>query len=489
MIEALRGLGYSTATALADIIDNSIAADASRVDVIFHWDGARSHIRIFDDGRGMSPEQLDSAMRLGERNPLEERCASDLGRFGLGLKTASFSQARRLTVASSRNGRIDCLRWDLDMLASNADGGWFIVEGTHPGSEPLLAPLEGARTGTLVLWEVMDRVVSPGVTSQGFHDLIDAIEGHLGMVFHRYLEGPQPRLRLFINGRPVEPWDPFLQNHPATHCSPVAHYGEGRWRVDAQAFVLPHKDLLAPAVYDRASGPDGWTVQQGFYVYRNERLLLAGSWLGLGSSRAWAKEEPYRLARLRIDLPNTSDADWKIDIRKSTARPPASLRPGLTHLAEDTRARARRVFAHRGKMEPRQTGQPIQQAWSAEHGKAGVRYRIDSGHPAVAAVLEQAGSLADEVRAMLRVIEETVPVQRIWLDTAEAREVPNTRFSAEAPAEVLEILLVMFRNLTSRKGLSSAAAVERLLRTEPFDDFPELVAAVAHAATREEIQP
>lgn len=477
MIEALRGLGYSTATALADVIDNSITADARNVDLMFDWNDASAVIRIVDDGRGMTADELDRAMRLGEKNPLEERAASDLGRFGLGLKTASFSQARRLTVASRRRGAKNCLRWDLDVLAAAEGDGWYLLEGPHPGSEQLLDVLPG--TGTVVLWEMLDRIVTTGFTQQGFLDLIDTVEAHLAMVFHRYLEGAPPRLRLTINGRKIAPWDPFLRSNPQTWPSPIARWGAKDRRVEAQSFVLPHRDRLTPAEYDRAAGPDGWTAQQGFYVYRNERLLLASSWLGLGDGRPWTKEEACRLARIRLDLPNTVDADWKIDIRKSVARPPAYLRGVLTHLAEDARARARRVFAHRGQIQRGQGREPVVMAWRAEHLKSGVRYRIDENHPAVAAVVSQAGPLGPDLQAMLRIIEETVPVQRIWLDTAEARETPRTGFAGERDAEVRKVLRVMFRNLTTRKGLSAERAIETLLNTEPFHEYPALVAALA----------
>ena len=145
MVESLRGLGYSTATALADIVDNSIAADATIVDLQFEWDDARSWISVLDNGRGMNAAELDSAMRLGELNPLEARASTDLGRFGLGLKTASFSQARRLTVASRKiGGDVECLRWDLDLLANPDDEGWHLYEGPDPSSRDLLNPiLEG----------------------------------------------------------------------------------------------------------------------------------------------------------------------------------------------------------------------------------------------------------------------------------------------------------------------------------------------------------
>lgn len=478
MIEALRGLGYSTATALADIIDNSISAQARSVSLDFSWEADASHVAILDDGHGMDAEELDAAMRLGERSPLDPREAGDLGRFGLGLKTASFSQCRRLTVASMWNGETNCLRWDLDVLASSADHGWHLLEGAAPGSEHLLEPLLAAGKGTLVLWERLDRVVTPGFSEQSFLDLVDDVERHLAMVFHRLLDGGHPALRLSINGRPIEPWDPFLLAHPATWSSPVARIPSAAGTVEVQCHVLPHRDHLTSQQEQSSAGPHGWTAQQGFYVYRNRRMLLAGSWLGLGQGRSWTKEEAHRLARIRLDIPNSADADWKIDIRKSSASPPVGLRPELTRLAEDTRARARKVFAHRGQPISMNPGRAVAQAWRAEHGAGGIRYRVDHQHPAVRAVLDDAGDLSAQIRAMLRVIEETVPIQRIWLDTAEARETPRTGFADEAPAEVRAVLIVMYRNLVLRKGMSPHLAREQLLHTEPFNNHPDIVAAL-----------
>ncbi len=486
MIEALRGLGYSTATALADIIDNSIAARGDRIDILFSWNGPASTIAVLDNGEGMDDRELDLAMRLGERNPLDERAAHDLGRFGLGLKTASFSQCRRLTVASLKAGRTSCLYWDLDVLSASEDDGWNLIEGPADSSENHLAPLISQSRGTLVLWEKLDRIVTPGFREQDFLDLVDRVERHLAMVFHRFIQGLRPRLRLTINGHPVTPWDPFLSGHTATWSSPVERIPADGGAIEVQCHVLPHKDRLDTREHDSAAGPDGWTAQQGFYVYRNERLLVAGSWLGLGRGRSWTKEEAHRLARIRLDIPNTADAEWKIDVRKSMARPPVSVRERLTRLAEDTRERARRVFAHRGQPVRIGNGETLVQAWRAEHFKGGIRYRIDNDHPAVRAVLDDAGAIEPQVRAMLRVIEETIPVQRIWLDTTEARETPRTGFAGELPAEIVAILSVMYRNMVLRKGLSPELARERLLRTEPFNNYPELVIALPDAPAAQE---
>lgn len=484
MLESLRGLGYSTATALADIVDNSISANSKEVRIDFQWDGPNSRVLILDDGLGMSDSELESAMRLGDKNPLATRDAHDLGRFGMGLKTASLSQCRRLTVASIKDGEQSCLRWDLDELAANSQSDWLLFEGPADGSAHHLASLDTKGSGTLVLWEKLDRIVTEGYTVDDYLALTVVVEAHLAMVFHRLLQGPQPRLKLLLNDRPIEPWDPFMTGHPSKPwTSPLATMKTNSGLVIAQCHVLPHHDKLTKDEFQKNEGPSGWTAQQGFYVYRNERLLVAGGWLGLGNSKAWNREESHRLARIRLDIPNTADADWKIDVRKSTARPPVALRPWLARLAADTRERARRVFAYRGAPMPTQRNTPIEQVWRVERLKDGVRYRIEPTHPAVAAVLSSAGDHAPLIRAMLRVIEESVPVQRIWLDTAENKDTPKTGFSNSPPEAISEVLHTLFTDMIKRRGMSVEAAKRSLLSTEPFQNYPALIAQLTETNT------
>ena len=481
MLESLRGLGYSTGAALADIVDNSISAGASSIHIEFSWEGDHSRISLLDNGRGMSDAQLEEAMRLGNRSPLDFRDPEDLGRFGMGLKTASLSQCRRLTVASvGKEGSTSCLRWDLDEMSEDPNAAWVLFEGPSKGSEIFLEPLSASHSGTMVLWERLDRVVSDGYTADDFLKLIDKVEQHLGMIFHRMLNGPHERLRIFLNGRKVRPWDPFMTGHPAKSWqSPVDKRNSGTARVEVQCHVLPHRDRLTREEFDLAGGPEGWVAQEGFYVYRNERMLLAGGWLGLGQGRPWIREESYRLARIRLDIPNSADAEWKIDIRKSTARPPLPLRSWLTKMAGDTREKARAVFVHRGTPGNVRGASEVIQAWRVDRSSSGSRYRIDEEHPVVKAAIDNAGGNLPLLRAMLKIIEETVPIQRIWLDTSENPDVPEMGFSGETSESVGQILKVIYKDMIDRIGIAPERAKKTLMGTEPFQRFPELVNALS----------
>lgn len=216
LIESLRGLGYSPDTAHSDIIDNNIAAGTRNVDLRFQRGSDETWIVALDDGREMTAAELDAAMRLGHRNPLETRASQDPVRFGLGLKTASFSQGRRLTVLSRTVGhQAECLRWGLNLLSVPGDEGWHLLEGPGPGSESRLAGLRDQQSGTIVLLEKLDRKVAPGFDSDDLVELIYNVERDLAVTFYRYLENPAPRLRLKINGTAVVPWDAFMPGHPS----------------------------------------------------------------------------------------------------------------------------------------------------------------------------------------------------------------------------------------------------------------------------------
>ena len=482
LVESLRGVGYSLETAVADLIDNSIAARAQNIWLRFWWDGPESFASFLDDGTGMAEDELVAAMRFGSRSPAERRAETDLGRFGLGLKTASLSQCRRLTVAAKSSGPSVLRRWDLDCIGQD----WRLYTDPALGSEQLVAPLDRLDHGTIVLWETLDRLVQGAdvddVRGQDeFLKAVERVEQHLAMVFHRYLEGPKPVLKIYINGETdgqlVKPWDPFLRDHPATTVTPVERVQTRSGLIEVCGFVLPHHDRLDDRTAAWAGGPEGWTAQQGFYVYRNHRLMVPGSWLSLGSGRAWTKEEPYKLARISVDIPNAADNEWAIDIKKSTATPPVYIRPRLRDLADQVRQQARRVFAHRGQYGQRAATPGLQRVWQAVRTGQSVSYRVDRNHPLITQLLRSDSPQRELLESALTLIEQTVPVHRIWLDTVEQGDVPRVETPA-ATALVLPVLEPLYRHLTTTLRLTPEEARDRLLRIEPFHNYPDLVEAL-----------
>ncbi|CAN5858003.1 ATP-binding protein [soil metagenome] len=478
MVESMRAHGYTLPTAIADLIDNSIAAKSDSVLLDFLWAGADSWISVVDDGIGMTEKGLSEAMRMGSRSPLEEREPDDLGRFGLGLKTASLSQCRRLTVASKQSGSRLCVRrWDLDYLCRPDVTGWRLLRSVSPGSEERIAPLMERDRGTLVLWEVLDRSVGDArrddrAIHNHFLRLVEDVERHLSMVFHRFLVGAHPRLTIIVNGNKLRPWDPFLVAHKASQTTPeesiaLSGYSEP---VRVRGYVLPHKDRLGEEEHVRASGPAGWNAQQGFYLYRNERLIVPGSWLGLGPGRGWTQEEHYKLARIRLDVPNAMDTLWQLDVKKSSAHPPPSIAKQLTGLAQKVRQDAREVFAHRGKYGRRSKKLGLMRPWKSVSRNGVLTYRIDRQHSVIAVLLSSIPTkYQSDVDAALSIIEETVPIQQIWLDAAERPEGVSPPFYSSGATRLRKIIQAAYEALRRSRKIDHAEAVGVLLSAQEFE--------------------
>jgi len=479
IVESLRAFGYDLPTALADLVDNSIAAGARHIWLRFDWAGDASTISVTDDGHGMSAAELIEAMRLGTTGPLATRTSHDLGRFGLGLKTASLSHCRRLTVRSRRvDGPVETRCWDLDVIAKADD--WRLLRTADAAAEPHLAALATRPQGTIVLWQNLDRLTRGQDTQNDRHQarFLERIEGdrgvrrHLGLVFHRLMTGPEA-VKIFINGHLVEPWDPFLEEHPATHRLPVDPLRLGNVRVPVRAYVLPHVSKLSKAEHEAGAGPRGWLAHQGFYVYRQDRLLVAGDWLGFG----WTKDEHLKLARIAIDLPNTLDHEWQINVTKSRATPPAALRDDLKRIAERTRAEAKNVYTHRGS---RLTGPAASSGfvhlWTAVAKHDRVFYRINPDHPLVQRVM---ASSSDQpaLRALISLLQETIPLQHISIAAAERPSSQPEPFEDSPESELTEAMHQLYR-LFRAAGHSSEEAKRRLSSHSPFDRFPGLVATL-----------
>jgi hypothetical protein len=423
----------------------------------------------------MGEATLRDAMRLGSRHPGDPRDAKDLGRFGLGLKTASFSQSRCVTVLTKEAESGPVLRrWDLDHLAET--DAWQVLLAARQGTDHNFSRLGDLKSGTCVLWQDLDRIPGAGPDASGknrdlFISQCEEVERHLALIFHRLLQGTS-RLQLFVNDHAVKPLDPFFVSE-ATQILQEHHLKDGSGgEILVEPFVMPHESKL-PDSESKAWAGDSrdWVARQGFYVYRQDRLLVAGSWLGF---RGWRKDEHHKLARIRISLTNSSDEEWQIDVTKRKATPPEVLREPLRKIGQRTRDRAKRVYTFRGTRLT--AGHPceLKFVWEQviQHGQTS--YRINRDHPLVLA-LTSSGNKKGEVDALLKLVEGTLPTLLIAAGGPEDTNLPIVP-AIEVDSTAVKVMLVQAWHALRDRGLPHSQAVSVLAGWEPFDGHPLLIA-------------
>ena len=351
LIRSLRDVGYDFKHAVADLIDNSIAAGASSVAIDMRFDGKDSFLRIADNGAGMNGTTITEAMRFGTERDYE---ADELGKFGLGLKTASLSQCSRLTVASRTDRtakRIEARQWDLAYVEKS--NRWEIIDvPADERPDALVEPLRDA-IGTVVLWELMDRVLGYKIpwgdrARTGFLRLADELDQHLGMVFHRFLTGEARRrkkLKITLNGTNVEAWDPFARDEKATIQLPSRqleiHGENGRGLVAYTPCILPAQERFSSLkAFNRYAGPGKWNYQQGFYIYRADRMIQSGGWSYMRTS-----DEHTKLARVALDFWPDLDSAFDLNVAKARVNLPADLKAQLQPHVEQLVKQARKVYS------------------------------------------------------------------------------------------------------------------------------------------------
>jgi len=468
LIETLRAIGYSLASAVADIIDNSISAGARNVWVDFNWKEKDSNVSFLDDGGGMSLPEIKEALRPGSQGPMMARGEKDLGRFGLGLKTASFSQGRRLTVISKAKGSsiIEHRGWDLDLVERKK--AWFT---NHYLSDPeILAPLSSMANGTIILWQLLDRMVldqnDQVISHRKFLELIREVEGHLSMVFHRFIE--KNKLTIWLNQTPIKAWNPFFPDLTGNQSFPCEGYNQGQ--VSLTGYVLPHATKMSAEKWKEAGGIRGWTAQQGFYIYRKDRILLAGDWLGL-----FRKDEHTKLARIMVEIDSSLDFSWQIDIRKSRAIPPKMFQDKLKRYGEEVRSRAIEVFRHRGKQRQRNAGQSSYElGWIAYEQDNREYFKVNRKHPLVRLLLDNPVLIKADIEKMLKMLEMTLPIPAIVLSESQRGDSPSSGGLPVRDDEVLAMMKLSYQKIKS-DGLSHENALNELLFIEPFSNYPHLI--------------
>lgn len=408
LLESMRSVGYSFEAAVADLIDNCITAGASEIvvdaDVI-----EGKYFAVLDNGHGMTPEVAREALRFA--GSVGDRDTTDLGRFGLGLKTASLSQARCLTVVTKRDKVVTALRWDIDFVRESGEWLLRVLDETEVLEFPLWDALDRQPCGTLVIWSELDLLLGDTLTP-GTHlaERLAGVRSNSALVFHRFLASSGGPLRITVNGAALRAIDPFLSNNPKTQRTSVEILQIGGEDVHVEGFTLPHPSGLTAEERKRPDLREGMREAQGFYVYRNRRLISHGHWYGLARMNELSKQ-----TRVKVDVPTTLDALWQLDIKKSRSEPPPSFKLRLRQLIDPILDRGHRVHTFRGRRE----SADVAHVWTKLKTRNGFLYEVNLESPLVGSVLSRFGAEdAERVIGLLRTIATTFPVMDAYVEVA-----------------------------------------------------------------------
>lgn len=456
LINSLRDIGYTFEVAIADILDNSISASAYNIQILA--ESTPSHqVSILDDGSGMTEDELIEAMRLATKSPLDDRSEQDLGRFGLGLKTASFSQCKKLTVVSKKDNNLSVMQWDLDYISK--ENKWLLLRPDLVIFEnnELFAQLKEATSGTLVLWQELDRIQKFNLS-----DELDKLRKHLSLTFHRFLErSGQKKLNILVNNLSLAPFNPFNTQNNATQ-----ELDEEKLRLDdgivtIQPFILPHHSKTTQQEFDQFATDDGYTKSQGFYLYRGNRLLIYGTWWGLHKM-----SDAHKLVRIRIDIPNNQDSYWGIDIKKSTAKPVANIRGDLQRIISQVVEKGSRPFTGRGRKIKDKT---TVRFWNLRAGEKEIQFILDNEHPVYQELIQMLDSDSKKLLDIyLKGIQAYLPLASIQ---AQLNQSPHL---IQQEAIIEEADAAKLADLLNRLKLDEAV-IARLKKTEVFKNRKNLL--------------
>lgn len=473
LMTSMRAMGYSFESAIADIIDNSISAHANEISIRFPVDPSECYTVICDNGDGMTSEELFDAMKYGSEGKREGRANDDLGRFGLGLKAASLSQCRKLTVVSKKNGIVSAFIWDLDVIEKERD--WYVIECSQVQIENILFAeyLDKYDSGTVVLWENFDILEkSTGNVYGSLSTHMTETSDYLSLIFHRFLnKNDKSAVKITINNFQLQGLDPFLESHNKTNVRREIQItipdAEGNDQtVLVQPYILPFQKDLSTEDKKRSGGIENYRSKQGFYIYRNERLIVWGTWFNRH------RDELTKYARIRVDIPNSLDDIWKIDIKKQSATIPPSIRKRLIKAVDDVMDRSVKKQTYRGRIA--KIDDELDYVWNRVSLREGLfTYCINRDSKVFDLIKEKINEDAlPYLDMLLEEIENNVPYQQIYID--KSQNVIDEEVTDERKADIESKAGVMIKFAVSAGAADINTMIDSLFLSEPFSNFPEL---------------
>lgn len=475
LMGSMRSLGYTFESAIADVIDNSISAYAGNIHIKFPAVPSEPcYVSILDDGTGLDNESLLEAMRYGSYSSEAVRDKNDLGRFGLGLKAASLSQCKNLTVASKKDGTISAYRWDYDYVLREKE--WYVIElsGEEINKLPEIDELKKKESGTLVIWTEFDILQkSHGDVFSTLKDYRVKLVDYLSLIFHRYLNGDAPhKIEITINNFRLQATDPFLENHKKTNQRQEFHLSikdtEGiEQYVRVTPFILPFQKDLSKEDIKMIGGIENLKTKQGFYIYRNCRLIIWGTWFRL------RKHELTKNARIRVDIPNSLDDIWNIDIKKQNASIPKQIENQLIRAVKEVIELATGQHTYRGRVNKK--NQETDYIWNRIEGREKKYYYTINRDSRIFKLLKT--DIPDEYmerfNMVLQEIERNIPYAQMYLDSAR-NEIDNDQDAERLKDIEHKGILLITEMLSLNESLQPGEMIEKLFHSEPFCNHPNL---------------
>lgn len=371
LINGIRAIGYSFSTSVADIIDNSIDAKATKIDIYSDPLIEKPYYAFLDNGLGMTYKQLINAMIFGSDRTNKVDNQLDLGRFGLGLKSASLSQCRELIVISKVHDEINAMSYNLDVIERDNDWNLIILDKDELDDLPIYNKLLSYDSGTLVIWRNFDKLENLAKNfCDTFRAAVSDSKKHVELVFHRFYE----KIEINFNNSRIERRDPFLiSSVPRTQIGRINSIPMDGGIITVTPYVLPYANTITNEEKKLLGNPKSIYDEQGFYIYRNDRLIISGNWLRLN-----VKSENAKLARVSVDIPSSLDSQWSIDVKKSTAKIPDKIKDNIKVSLYDSIIRSKRVNNYKGTKEQKVENK----VWNRIDLRDGkVEYKINIDNP------------------------------------------------------------------------------------------------------------
>lgn len=462
LITGIRAIGYSFSTAVADIIDNSISARATRIDVITEATGIIPYVAFLDNGLGMSYTELENAMLMGSNRESREDSEIELGRFGLGLKAASLSQCRIFTVASKVGQELFAISFDLNLIEAENKWNLCVLEDGEISALPNIEKLNEYESGTLTIWRDFDKIEGHSKRFEDtFRDAIAEAKKHVELVFHRFFSTHE----IYFNCRRIEKRDPFLcGSAPRQQTGHTERLKVNGHYIVVTPYTLPFWSTITDEEKALLGYPKSIHDDQGFYLYRNKRLISWGSWFRMG-----LKSEQNKLARVQVDIPSALDSIWMLDVKKSSARIPDVIREELRASVRDSSVRSKKTVRYPGIKE-QQTENPVWIRTVNMHEKTAL-YGINRDNPLVVELFENLGKgEARLLEILLSQIETSLPKHSIWNDhTDDTVKIPDRKDALDTEQLITELADI----LAMAKPEDKSSLLGRLLSSEAYSGLSE----------------